>query len=61
MSLRDAIPADLLQFVHRPQFIVWLQSLPINFHARLQLYFYWIDFHQVPYTPDEIESLKEQA
>jgi hypothetical protein len=61
MSILETIPPTLLDVLARPQFIVWLQSLPIDFHARLTIYFWWLDYFLLPYTPDEINSLKEQA
>jgi hypothetical protein len=57
MPYISMIPRHLLALDQRQPFLDWLRSLPITFHARLRIYFDWLDLNASPYTPDEIDSL----
>lgn len=58
MSYVSLIPKNLLALEQKEAFLDWLRSMPITLHARLRVYFSWLDLHDQPYTPDEIDSLK---
>jgi hypothetical protein len=58
MSYISFVPPELLALEKRSAFLVWLRNLPVTFHARLRVYFDWLDLNAVAYTADEIDSLK---
>jgi hypothetical protein len=58
MSYISFVPPVLLALEKRSAFLDWLRSMPVTFHARLRIYFDWLDLNAVDYTADEIDSLK---
>lgn len=58
MAYVSFIPLELRALEKRSEFLEWLRSLPVTFHARLRVYFDWLDLNGAPYTPDEIDSLE---
>ena len=60
MSYFQLIPDQLLAPTSRQPLMAWIQSLPIDFHARLRLYFAWLDYNSASYTAEEIDSLHIQ-
>jgi hypothetical protein len=59
MSYFQLIPDQLLAPTSRQPLMAWIQSLPIDFHARLRLYFAWLDYNSASYTAEEIASLSD--
>jgi hypothetical protein len=57
MSYFNLIPPTLLLSTSRIAFLAWLRSVPIPFHSRLRIYFAWLDYNSISYTPEEIDSL----
>jgi len=57
MSYSSLIPATLLGPSDRIPFLAWLRTMPLPFHARLRIYFAWLDYNSASYTDDEIQSL----
>jgi len=60
MSYHSLIPDQLIHFASRLAFLAWLRTMPIPFHARLRIYFAWLDYNSVSYTAEEIDSLHIQ-
>ncbi len=60
MTYLAIIPKELLPLTAKQRFLDWLRSMPLTLHTRLHIYFNWLDLHQLPYTADEIDSLKPE-
>jgi hypothetical protein len=57
MSYLQLIPDTILEASDRSAFLNWIRSMPLPFHARLRIYFAWLDYNSASYTADEIDSL----
>ena len=58
MSMIVFIPAPLRDGDARIYFLHWLTNLPISTHERRRVYFDWLDYNHLHYTPNEIDSLR---
>jgi hypothetical protein len=59
MRISEIVREDLLNPEKRTQFVLWLQSVPVSYAARLRLYFRWLDYFQLPYLDAEIKALRD--